>query len=269
MKKRISIWFAFIIFLGLAARTVPSTAETSNLADKADGWWILHEYHDRIVNNRCIGEFSFEIPVHRSIIIKVTADSVLSWGSVFPRCATPRSKGDTLTVINGMHITFPLMTSRNKSELFLTCTTDSGTVRTYHYRRMRSNELPALTKGLDEDTERWQLNKNYQQFFQEELFTGTFTGLNGTSFTINSKGEVKGFEKWNTCSVDNFFGTTHWNGKRDRIRFEDSTNTRSFVDYNWRYKGDTLILRKFIGPDIEQYKLGKDEMRYVCSPSAH
>lgn len=262
MKKRISIWFAFIIFVGLAAHTVPSTAEASKLADNADGWWILHEYHDRIMNNRCIGEFSFEVPVASSIIIKVSDDSVFSWGSVFPRRATARSQGDTLTIIRGMHNMLPLMNSQKKNELLLTCTTDSGKVSTFHYRRMSRSELTALTKGLDADTDAWQLNSNYQQFFQEQFFTGTFTGLNGTSFSINAKGEVQGFEKWNTCSVDNFFGTTHWNGKRDRVRFED--NTGSFVDYN--YKGDTLILRKFIGPDIEQYRLSKEEVWYVRSP---
>lgn len=230
------------------------------------GWWILHEYHDRIMNNRCIGEFSFEEPVFSSILIKVTADSVFSFGSIFPGRATPILQGDTITIIDGMHVKLPLFSSNKKNELLLILTDDSAVVHTYHYRRMSNTERASLTNDLDDRSKRWQLDRNYQDFFQEQFFTGTFTELNGESFTINKKDQVKGFRQWNTCSVDNFFGTTHWLGKRDRVRFEDSTNTRNFQDYNWRYRGDTLVLRKFVGPDIEQYKLSREEFRYIRTP---
>lgn len=259
----------FTLTFCISLQTSSGEACATESEDKANGWWILHEYHDRIMNNRCIGEFSFEHPVWSSILINVTADSVFSYGSIFPCRVSPILEGDTITIINGMHTTLPLMYSTKKNELLITFTDGNRMIQTFHYRRMRSSELVALTKSLEDSSQYWQLDKNYQDFFQQQFFTGTFTDLNGNSFTINKKGKVNGFDKWNSCLVDNFFGTTHWTGKRDRVRFENSTGAISFQDYNWRYRGDTLILKKFVGPDIEQYKIGKEEVRYIRSPLAH
>lgn len=260
-------FFSLIFFIAL--QTYSGVACATQSEDKTNGWWILHEYHDRIMNNRCIGEFSFERPVYSSILIKITADSVYSYGSIFPCRVSPILEGDTITMIDGMHEKLPLFRSTKQNELLITYTDQNGMIQTFHYRRMRSNELIALTKNLEDSAHHWQLDKNYQGFFQEQFFTGTFTDPEGHSFTINKRGDVKGFGKWNSCRVDNFFGTTHWTGKRDRVRFNNIANARAFQDYNWRYRGDTLILRKFVGPDIEQYKLGKEEVRYIRSPLAN
>lgn len=188
MKKAVAIAISFYALLfGVYLQNGSRDAIAAESEPNIDGWWILHEYHDRIINNRCIGEFSFERPVCSSILIKITTDSVFSFGSIFPGRAAPILQGDTITIIDGMHVKLPLFSSKKKNELLLTFTDDSALVHTYHYRRMNSTERTSLTKDLDDRSKRWQLDANYQVFFQEQFFTGTFTDLNRQSFTINKK----------------------------------------------------------------------------------
>jgi hypothetical protein len=266
MKKAILTGITLVLFLLTGTRFGNPCAQAGEPADKAAGRWLLHEYHDRIMNNRCIGEFSFNQAVWSAILVYVTADSVFTDGSVMGRQAYARMDGDTLAYVSGTGGTkIPLYYSSTKKELQIMFPEEEKT-ETFYYRRLRSTELQALVKGTNVSSGRWQLQTNYNAFFRKEFFSGTFTGLNGKAFTISDEGAVQNFGKWNAVWIDDFFGTSHWTGKQDRVRFEDSTNTRNFQDYNWRYKGDTLILRKYIGNDIELYTLSKTEERYVRTP---
>lgn len=266
MKKAVIVTALFAVLFAIGAQTNVPYANAGEPADKASGRWLLHEYHDRIMNNRCIGEFSFNEAVWSAILVHVTSDSVIVNGSIFGRRAFPRQQGDTLASVPGIGGKLvALHYSGKKNELLVTFPHE-GKTETFHYRRLSSTELHALDRGKNTTANRWQLRDNYNIFFQKEFFSGTFTGPDGKAFTISDDGVVRNFGSWNAVRIDDFFGTSHWTGKQDRVRFEDSTNTSNFQDYNWRYKGDTLILRKFIGPDIEQYKLDKEEVRYVRTP---
>lgn len=241
---------------GLAAQTT--------LSDQAQGWWLLHEYHDRILNNRKVGEFSFEPPVWDAIVIHVTGDSVFSSGNVIPIKVTARQSGDTIRTESMTSSATYFIYKKKKKELIVEFTNSKGVREVFHYRMFRSNEFVSLTKGLFDRKEFWPLRANYHKWLSDYLLVGTYTCVNDQSKLILGTDEsVIGFQKWPAFKIDDFFGTIHWTEKNDRIRFEVSNKTGAFKDYNWRWSNDTLILRPFLGQSIESYKIGQQELKYV------
>ncbi len=277
MKKAIVFCFAIILVsVFLLSRTSDSEARVIEPDDPANGWWILHEYHDRIMNNKCIGAFSFEEPVYTAIILKVTSDSVFTAGSLLPDKRYLRSdRGDTI-VRFGHFQKMPLVYNNKKRELIITFVGSDSTVQTFHYRHLRSNEHFAITRGLFEGSVKsvngipvdntWALSRNYDTFFRKQFFSGKYTGVDNSSvMLISDNGSMSGYENWNSCEIDNCFGTTHWFGKQDRVRFIDTT-TKTHQDYNWHYRGDTLVLRKYVGEYLEVAKRSSEEIHFLRGP---
>lgn len=243
------------------------TESRAEISDHTEGWWLLHEYHDRVMNNRKIGAFSFEEPVWDAIVIHVTADSVYSAGTIYPMKTTSRRNGDTIRIggMNSSDIFF--IYKKKKKELTVEFTNSDSVKEVFHYRRFRSNEYVSLTKNLFDRNHFWALKTNYHAFMVDYLFAGTYTSAEDKStMDLGADESVTGFGQWKRYRFDDFFGTMHWNGKLDRIRFEDPAKTGVFKDYNWRISGDTLILQQFIGKDIEAYKIGGKELKYIRNP---
>jgi|GEM_PF-1448405 len=239
-------------------------AAKTTLSDQAQGWWLLHEYHDSILNNRQVGVFSFESPVWDAIVIYITADSVFSSGNIIPMNVTARHTGDTVRggSMNSSDTYF--IYKKKKKELIVEFTNSKGVREVFHYRLFRSNEFVSLTKGLFDRKEFWPLRTNYHKWLTNYLLVGTYTCVTDQSTLILSADEtVSGFQKWPAYKVDDFFGTVHWTEKNDRVRFEVPNKTGAFKDYNWRWSNDTLILRPFLGQSIESYKIGQQELKYV------
>lgn len=251
------------IFIGTAGRS--EAKDTSG----SEGWWVLHEYHDRIINNRRIGEFSFEQPNYVAVILNVRADSIFSSGTVFPLKAIERIAGDTIFRINSINSTCSFFYNKKKKCLQVAFTVD-GKQQIFSYRRMRSNELVPLTANFFSTTEFWPLHQNYNTYWRKQFISGTFVSIdNKTSFTVNDSAAVTGFGPYNFLELDDFFGTTHWLGKADRVRFMNGNKTGQFKDYNWEYHADTLILREYIGQDIELYKKSNKAIKYIRQPQNH
>ena len=245
-----------------------STARTSEAKDSSgsEGWWVLHEYHDRIMNNRKIGEFSFEQPNYVAVILNVRADSIFSSGTIFPLKAIERIAGDTICRINSINSTCRFFYNKKKKCLQVAFTVD-GKQKVFSYRRMRSDEFVQLTANFFSKSIFFPLHHNYNSFWRKQFITGTFVSIdNKTSFTVSDSAAVKGFGPYNFLELDDFFGTTHWLGKADRVRFMNGNKTGQFKDYNWVYHADTLILQEYIGEDIELYKKGKTVLKYVRQP---
>ena len=251
------------IFIGTAGRSEAKDTSVS------EGWWVLHEYHDRIMNNRRIGEFSFEQPNYVAVILNVRADSIFSSGTVFPHKAIERIAGDTICRINSINSTCSFFYNKKKKCLQVAFTVD-GKQQIFSYRRMRSNELVPLTANFFSTTEFWPLHQNYNTYWRKQFISGTFVSIdNKTSFTVNDSAAVTGFGPYNFLELDDFFGTTHWLGKADRVRFMNGNKTGQFKDYNWEYHADTLILREYIGQDIELYKKSNKATKYIRQPQNH
>ncbi len=269
MKKALLFGFSLLITLTYFAisREIAEgkrIASNARVAEKAEGWWLLHEYHDRIMNNRKVGEFSFEPPVWDAIVIQITADSVFSAGTVYPLQVTSREHGDTIRIggMNAPEMFF--IFKKNKKELTVEFTNSAGAREVFHYRRFRSNEYVSLTKNLFDRKQFWPLRTNYHKWWTDYLLAGTYTSVEDKSTLILGADEaVTGFEKWPAYKLDDFFGTIHWTEKVDRVRFEVPDKTGMFKDYNWRWSNDTLILRPYIGQSIESYKIGQKEFKYV------
>lgn len=244
------------------------TARTSEAKDSsgAEGWWVLHEYHDRIMNNRKIGEFSFEQPNYVAVILNVRTDSIFSSGTIFPLKAIERIAGDTICRINSINSTCRFFYNKKKKCLQVAFTVD-GKQKVFSYRRMRSDEFVQLTANFFSKSVFFPLHQNYNSYWRKQFITGTFVSIdNKTSFTVSDSAVVKGFGTYNFLELDDFFGTTHWLGKADRVRFMNGNKTGQFKDYNWVYHADTLILQEYIGEDIELYKKGKTVLKYVRQP---
>lgn len=251
------------IFIGTAGRSEAKDTSVS------EGWWVLHEYHDRIMNNRRIGEFSFEQPNYVAVILNVRVDSIFSSGTVFPHKAIERIAGDTICRINSINSTCSFFYNKKKKCLQVAFTVD-GKQQIFSYRRMRSNELVPLTANFFSTTEFWPLHQNYNTYWRKQFISGTFVSIdNKTSFTVNDSAAVTGFGPYNFLELDDFFGTTHWLGKADRVRFMNGNKTGQFKDYNWEYHADTLILREYIGQDIELYKKSNKAIKYIRQPQNH
>jgi hypothetical protein len=242
--------------------------EIAAKGDGAYGWWLLHEYHDRIQNNRAIGAFSFDPPAWEAVMLKIETDSIYTAGTIIPMKISARLAGDTFYRSN--HFTdLRFAYNKKKKEVTVTFHATDGTVQTFHYRQFRSNELVTLGRNMFDVNHRFALQENYHTWFVQQMIAGRYRSISDNS-TMNLTPEetVTGFEKWNQYHLDVFFGTTHWTGKLDRIRFEDSTKTGAIKDYNWRWSHDTLILRPFVGQSIETYKLGATETKFVRIPPA-
>lgn len=228
------------IFIGTAGRSEAKDTSVS------EGWWVLHEYHDRIMNNRRIGEFSFEQPNYVAVILNVRTDSVFSAGTVFPLKATERIAGDTICRINSINSTCSFFYNKKKKCVQVAFTVD-GKQQVFSYRKMRSEEYVQLTAKFFSKTEFWPLHQNYNSYWSKQFITGTFVSIdNKTSFTVSDSAAVAGFGPYNFLELDDFFGTTHWLGKADRVRFMNGNKTGQFKDYNWEYHADTLILANIL-----------------------
>lgn len=251
------------IFIGTTGRSEAKDNSGS------EGWWVLHEYHDRIMNNRRIGECSFEQPVYGAVILNVTRDTVFSAGTIFPLKSTSRIEGDTICRINIINSNCSFYYNKKKKCLQVAFTS-GGKRQIFSYRRMRSDEFTKLTANFFSKTVFWPLHQNYHAYWHDQFLTGTFVSLDGKSnLTINSSAEVQGFGPYNFVELDDFFGTTHWLGKADRVRFMNGNKTGQFKDYNWEYHADTLILREYIGQDIELYKKSNKAIKYIRQPQDH
>ncbi|HTF03767.1 MAG TPA: hypothetical protein VK826_07060 [Bacteroidia bacterium] len=267
MKKLTLIIFVASA-IALLMRDAKAKPEIAAKTDGATGWWILHEYHDRILNNRAIGAFSFEAPVWEAVILKVTADSIYTAGTIIPTKILARLPGDTLHRSN--HFSdLVFVYNKKKAEITVRFSAMDTTKKVFHYRRLVSTDYLQLTQNLFDRKHHWALQTNYHEWFRVCFFQGQYRSVkDGTIMKLGSDETVTGFEKWNAYHFDDFFGTLHYTGKLDRIRFEDSTKTGVFKDYNWRWSNDTLILRPFLGNDIEKYKLSATETRFVKIPPA-
>jgi hypothetical protein len=248
------------IFIGTVRRSEAKDSAGS------EGWWVLHEYHDRIMNNRRIGEFSFEQPNYVAVILNVRMDSVFSSGTIFPLKATERIAGDTICRMSSINSICSFFYNKKKKCLQVAFTVD-GKRQVFSYRRMRSDEFVRLTANFFSKTEFWPLHQNYNAYWRKQFITGTFVSIdNKTSFTVSDSAAVTGFGPYNFLELDDFFGTTHWLGKADRVRFMNGNKTGQFKDYNWEYHADTLVLREYIGQEIELYKKSNKVTKYIRQP---
>lgn len=259
-SKIVAVIVVFFTLVSVALFLQPNEADarSKTKSAKAEGWWLLCDYHDRIMETNSIGKFSLAPPVFDAILVNVTNDSVFTSGTVQPDYRTSRSEGDTLCKTGTMKFVF-----RKRSNELTVEFTDKNKVRTvYHYRRMLSHEYLALTKDVFVKGKFWPLKQNYRSWFVAHLISGSYRNVkDGSTLNLNNNESMSGFAKWNAFEVDDYFGSGHRTSELDMIRFQDSTRTGALKDYNWRWLKDTLILTSIVGKDGSV--LGTEQHKFV------
>lgn len=275
MKKTLAASLGLIVFLAggyfaYSQKPLPAKVKTP------EGWWILSDYQDPMLSQKAIGSLPHSGISDKAILVHVSADTIRLFGSIFENTFALRiSEGDTIFRIAAeSEIKFTWDSLHNKISAYWV-RPGKTVLRKANYRHLRKNE-ESLTEGLIPYDGKFRFEKNYAAFIHATLFAGTYQSVENpqTHLVLSSDQTMNGYGKWNRYLVDDFFGTSHWTGKLDRIRFEDTTNTEKdyklynsdkgpYRDYNWSFSGDTLILLPFVGYDIELYTLGKKELKFV------
>jgi hypothetical protein len=267
MKNKISVTLIIaggiislaIFFYGTTKAEVKST-------DQSQGWWVLTEYHDRILTERSIARYSFESPNYVAVILDVRADSVFSSGTSASIVKANRLPGDTIFLIESSNVDCRFTYSKKKKCIEVHFM-KNGKLQTFHYRRMRSDEFIKLTAGLFEPERFWPLHENYHKYWHEQFLAGSYISADGKSHLTISKDEsVEGFGTYNISEIGDFFGNNEPPVKTDLVRFLDNRKTGQFKDYQWECKLDTLILTEQKGQDHNLNKKGITILKYIRQP---
>lgn len=253
----------------------PLDRDTSDVASHQDtvrhdpiGTWVLTEFHDSIAVHRRIGRYRRPVPVWTALLLRVDSTVVTCNGILLPRTERYiRWGSDTLLLLD----TYGRQTfvyDAIKDRLWVFFRDDPNfKERSMEYRRLRPDEHHLLT-GIDSQhrDSTFVFEENYRKHLVGRLFAGRFEPLDRGqhAFSIDSRGRITGHPMWNQFWFHDYFGTLHpFSGDMDGLVFTDTTQQwpRSTFPFNWRFAGDTLILRPLKGD--EYYHLSEGEFRFI------
>ena len=232
------------------------------------GTWVLPEFHDSIAVHRRIGRYRRPVPVWTALLLRVDSTVVTCNGILLPRTERYTRWGrDTLLVLEQYgEQTFVYDARQDRIRVFLRDDTDPKE-RSMEYRRLRPEEHHLLT-GIDSHHRDsvFAFEENYRKHLVGRLFAGRFEPLDKGqhAFSIDGRGRISGHPIWNEFWFHDYFGTLHpFAGDMDGLVFTDTTKQwpHSTFPFNWRFAGDTLILRPLKGD--EYYHLSEGEFRFM------
>jgi hypothetical protein len=232
------------------------------------GTWVLTGFHDSIAVHRRIGRYRRPAAVWTSLLLRVDSAVVRSNGILLPRTERYARWGrDTLLVLEPYgEQTFVYDARQDRIRVFFR--DDAGPKeRSMEYRRLRLEEHHLLT-GIDSQhrDSAFVFEENYHTHLTGLLFAGRFEPLDRGqhAFSIDERGRITGHPIWDQFWFHDYFGTLHpFSGDMDGLVFTDTTKQwpHSTFPFNWRFAGDTLILRPLKGD--EYYHLSEGEFRFM------
>lgn len=248
-----------------------------------DGLWVLSNYMDSILAYRTVARYRRLPPAWHAILIRIEGDSLQAYGSIQDlRIPLGSLDHDTLALFDKRCIAGPSWLSYNasKDRIELRRINPSRPdSQVYSYRRS-----PELRHLLDSLSGSHLTRNSMTRFFSQQLLAGVYEGLSPDSFKgrkihFHKQGKVD-FGSFNYYYVRSYFGTLHLYGEEDVLYFENKKGSYQILgQYNWRFRGDTLILRSFI-PAVfwdsvrqeevitDYWSLGPDEIRLIKQPKA-
>lgn len=238
-----------------------------------DGYWILTNYLDKILETKKILKETINEITVESIVLKIQDDSISYWGIIDFHKTVYSKKIDSISTLRVSRY----LLHYNEPDSTIIATKKEDTT-TYVYRKIRQNEM-RLVNNIHERMYDPPLEENFNDFFIDSIFAGVYRPIPNTSnkvLKLYSDGKTVGFKKFDTYRIDNSFGTMH-PFESDVMFFEDSHKNydvppyRFVQPYKWEFIDDTLVLTEYIitRPDWDYpYELGNKKYRFVKEKKA-
>ena len=239
-----------------------------------DGYWIMSDYIDSILNNKTIEEQTRKRMTWTAIILHIEKDTLTHYGLIQGNEKLQLNKNyDSLTVIKGMGDY--LLSYNDKKDIIQAHSTndyyESKDSLKYLFRRIKENEQ-RLIDGIDNKPFFKKLKPNFYSFFIDSLISGEYELLADNSVIMELKmtGTLSGFKTYNKYRIHDYFGTLHPYRSEDAIIFEDTTiindgngPPKNIGVYSWNFNGDTLTLTEMLTKTYESYYKGTVKYEFL------
>lgn len=210
-----------------------------------EGFWVLSEYFDSINTNKSIADYRIQDAVWSSLAIKVTKDSIFSYGSIIDVFTS--YIGDTFYIQSTTSGSWRGVFDSSSNQIIFVDADSSDKYHdstTYHFNKRE--DLLFLTDSIYSKSIT-SLYKSIDKYLNQKLFSDTFL-LNGREVIFNNNC-TEGFKDFNAFHINTFFGTYHPIFEDNISFYNTKDSSRLSVDYIWEFSKDTLFLTPLIFPD--------------------
>ncbi|MCC5916432.1 MAG: hypothetical protein JJU02_03800 [Cryomorphaceae bacterium] len=268
---RLSLSVILIGLLTACGQTNKEKSEAKNKGLNLDGYWILTNYIDKILETKSIAPQSSQRLTWDVIVFKFENDTIKTHGLIMESKYPASQKIESLTLIKGMAGSYNLVYNDLDRTIVANDIEGNDTIN-YIFRKIHKHE-EKLVADIDGKAFFQQLEHNLYHLFINQIISGTYHPIvnynNVNTIELLTDGTTSGFKNYNKYSIHDFFGTLH-PFSDDAIMFEDSTKEVSglgppdYVEYyKWEFKQDTLILTKYETKDHERFTVGHKQYKLV------
>jgi len=207
-----------------------------------NGTWALTNYFDTIIKNKELAKYRLQTPTWFAILLEIDNDSIKTFGSISSEKIFIEKTKDTLATLSSNISGSKWWLIRKEGKLNLIQHPNQKRTDSTIYVFRKREEFKSFSK---ENTDFFIIGKNVTEYFNKELFKGTYFNIDNKNKVIFNKGSLSGVGKYDTYEVRNYFGTLHPHKNLDVITFKDGRNNE-FKQYNWVFEKNQLILTEFI-----------------------
>ena len=227
--------------------------ENVSISRELIGTWGLSNYLDSIIIKKEVAKYRLQSPSWFGILLEVSEDSIISYGSIIEIEAGLLNKRDTLAILDSWVGKWMLLQKQNK--LLLKQFPNQEDVDTTIYIYNKRDDLKGMTEDLSIIHK---ISSNMTKFLNEEIISGTYLNQKtNTKVEFLKNGELNGIDDFTEYEVRNYFGTLHLHKNLDVLFLKNKTEGL-VKQYNWKFEGDNLVLTEFKNETIERN--GKDVM---------
>lgn len=226
-----------------------------------DGYWVLTDYYDNIINEQTIVKYFTVPPSFSAWNFLIKNDSVFSTGLLSHERLALKNGSDTLTLMSdglGSYAFF-----YNKESDLITLEDTESKKKKYTYRRVKDKD--PLSSVLSPKKTPREIEQGLYQIFVNRLIAGHYyTRASSEKFTLKNDGGVVGFKHYNKFQLYTYFGNVHPFMPYDAIIFEDTTRFNSTTVYSWELNNEILTLKEMVSnKGGKDYILGSRVHKYV------
>lgn len=214
--------------------------ENFSIPKELIGTWGLSNYLDSVIIKKEVAKYRLQSPSWFGILLEISEDSIISYGSIIEIETRLHNKKDTLAILDSWCGKWMLI--QNQKNLLLKQFPNQEDLDTTIYIYNKRDDLRDMTENLDKVHK---LSSSMTKFLNEEIISGTYLNQKtNTKVKFLESGELKGLGDFTEYEVRNYFGTLHPHKNLDVLLLKNKTEDL-MKQYNWKFEGDNLVLTEF------------------------